>query len=173
MKYIKLLLSNRELKDKFVDILKPFHAKIINDHIVIPKNLFTDFRKKIISQHLNVSISKDPDYVIIKERNMIVQPPEFATLEYVNRRFQKIEDRLDKIEYRLDQMDERFNKIEKRLDEIDEKFKIVFKCLDVISKRLDVITDRLDIITNSLNVAFSHLNIVFNHLGIKQPVSTK
>lgn len=85
MKHIKLQFSSKQKSNKVFHILNKFQIKLINSYYVTDDERYKKFKHEIDTLDFGVSISKNPEYVIIKEKmNRTVPPTKYVTYKEFN-----------------------------------------------------------------------------------------
>ena len=148
MKNIKLIINHETKLKQILNIIKEFKYKFLNGCYVINDKEYKQFKKKIVTSDIMVTIFRNPDYVIIKEKMSKPTPPnkyvtqkEFKNFKnYVYEKFEQIDERFEQIDQRFEQIDRRFEQIDERFKQIDEKFERIDERFEQIDRKIDIVT---------------------------------
>jgi hypothetical protein len=68
MKYIKIKNLSTDKNKEIIKLFKHHDIKLINNHYAVEDKLFNKLKQEIDSLDLDLSVARDADYVIIKEK---------------------------------------------------------------------------------------------------------
>jgi hypothetical protein len=154
MKHISLQITEKKLKDKVTKILANKDGKLVGKHYVFDNQLFNDLKKEINNSDLDVSIIRNSDYVIIKEKNM----QKYATIDYVDKKIEKVNLKIDESQRAT------IAYVDKKIEEVNLK---IDKKIDEVNKRIDAMEIRIN--NNILELFKIGLTPLYKKLDIELP----